>query len=420
MAIQIVSDSAQPWRSYELLRSTAQAVRAFTDALRKWHPYYLGQTSESTIQDTLDKTSYFILFGYLFRLDLALFPDRESRDGRRRYDDKWIVNLGSAWPVEVFVAVKQIVMTEVAVLYRWKLRCAIVGHSSLDENLSDEEIAVWQEMDFPFSHQALMQSLMSKQTPTTVDEWFSEILTNYDAYDSYVVMRSEHMRETELMLGQAFWFLFTFLSDSEVIELERAATQIELALESEACCPGVDRKRESPSETNRPEAEESSAGDRLEIASAGAVASGREAPLSAGSVGSKAFPAGTTVRSPNEHDAGQSPNPDIPTSAGKTPGPTTTPPGTAKPQADPADEDALYKALLKAKKPKQSRLVQHMIGKELAAYHDLAHSVHGSTQTSDDAIGKMARETSDSAAALGYTLRYLTRSSTIVKEIAAE
>jgi hypothetical protein len=91
------------------------------------------------------------------------------------------------------------------------------------------------------------------------------------------------------------------------------------------------------------------------------------------------------------------------------------------PPADPIrDEATLAKALRKAKKPKQARLVEFMIGKDAAEFETLAEAVHGNAETSDDAVEKNARTTSDSAATLGYRVRYEPRSGWVYKEIAAE
>lgn len=84
------------------------------------------------------------------------------------------------------------------------------------------------------------------------------------------------------------------------------------------------------------------------------------------------------------------------------------------------DEAALARALRRATKPKQARLVEFMIGKTAAEFETLAEAVHGHTQISDDAIEKNARTTSDSAAALGSRVRYEPRSGWVYKEIAAE
>jgi hypothetical protein len=120
-----------------------------------------------------------------------------------------------------------------------------------------------------------------------------------------------------------------------------------------------------------------------------------------------------------------------PTPAPSLPTPSLPPPITSAPlvseaqplppRPDPLrDEAALARALRRAKKPKQARLVEFMIGKTAAEFETLAEAVHGHAQTSDDAIEKNARTTSDSAAALGSRVRYEPRSGWVYKEIAAE
>jgi hypothetical protein len=97
-----------------------------------------------------------------------------------------------------------------------------------------------------------------------------------------------------------------------------------------------------------------------------------------------------------------------------TPAPPPPPPDLT------TDESALVTALRKSKKPKQARLVEFMIGKEEAEVQTIAEKVHGHTRTTEDAVEKNARATSDSAASLGYRLKYFFRSGRVFKETAAE
>jgi hypothetical protein len=87
------------------------------------------------------------------------------------------------------------------------------------------------------------------------------------------------------------------------------------------------------------------------------------------------------------------------------------------------DERALVAALRTAKprsKPRQARLVEYMIGKDSAGYEAIAKAVHDQPKTSDDAIESNARATSDSAATLGYRVRYDPRCAHVYKVILAE
>jgi hypothetical protein len=90
------------------------------------------------------------------------------------------------------------------------------------------------------------------------------------------------------------------------------------------------------------------------------------------------------------------------------------------PPPDPTDESALATVLRKAKKRKQARLVEFMIGKDEAEIQTIAEEVHEYSKTSDDAVEKNARATSDSAASLGYRMKYFVRSGRVFKETAAE
>jgi hypothetical protein len=82
------------------------------------------------------------------------------------------------------------------------------------------------------------------------------------------------------------------------------------------------------------------------------------------------------------------------------------PPSRSKPKAATIDYDALANDLASQRKTTQAALVRFMKDKNAAPLQDVAERVHGNAQTSDKAMGKNARETSNSLAALGSRLAF--------------
>jgi hypothetical protein len=86
----------------------------------------------------------------------------------------------------------------------------------------------------------------------------------------------------------------------------------------------------------------------------------------------------------------------------------------------PIDFIALVNALLFQGKPTQAALVRFMADKETATAEEIGERVHGNPQASDKAIGKNARETSDSLAGLEARLSFRFVSGTMFRRIAKE
>jgi hypothetical protein len=86
----------------------------------------------------------------------------------------------------------------------------------------------------------------------------------------------------------------------------------------------------------------------------------------------------------------------------------------------PIDFDALENALLLQGKPTQAALVRFMAGRQTATAEEVANEVHGNSQTSNKAIGKNARETTDSLAGIGSRLSFRFTTSKMFRQIAAE
>jgi hypothetical protein len=86
----------------------------------------------------------------------------------------------------------------------------------------------------------------------------------------------------------------------------------------------------------------------------------------------------------------------------------------------PIDFEALVNALLEREKPTQAALVRFMADRETATAEEIGDNVHGNPEASDKAIGKNARETTDSLAGIGSRLSFRFVSGTMFRKIAAE
>jgi hypothetical protein len=82
--------------------------------------------------------------------------------------------------------------------------------------------------------------------------------------------------------------------------------------------------------------------------------------------------------------------------------------------------EGLADALLEQGKPTQAALVRFMADRKTATAEEVAANVHGNSKASDKAIGKNARETSDSLAEIGSRLSYRFIEGTMFRKIADE
>ena len=77
-------------------------------------------------------------------------------------------------------------------------------------------------------------------------------------------------------------------------------------------------------------------------------------------------------------------------------------------------------ALLERGRPTQAALVRFMADRETATAEEIGDKVHGNSEASDKAIGKNARETSDSLAGIDSRLSFRFVSGTMFRKIADE
>ncbi|MGP0063304.1 MAG: hypothetical protein ACLQGP_06830 [Isosphaeraceae bacterium] len=90
-----------------------------------------------------------------------------------------------------------------------------------------------------------------------------------------------------------------------------------------------------------------------------------------------------------------------------------------EPEGDPTEalERALAAELRRQGKAVQAALVEHLIGRESATGDEIAEKVHGSTLTSEDAIGVNCRRTTRAAESLASPLRYSFRGGRVHKSL---
>ncbi len=100
-------------------------------------------------------------------------------------------------------------------------------------------------------------------------------------------------------------------------------------------------------------------------------------------------------------------------------GPAATPGGGNEAQP-PIDFDALVNTLLEQGKPTQAALVRFMADRENATADEVGDKVHGNPEANDKAIGKNARETTDSLAGIRSRLSFRFVSGTMFRKIADE
>jgi hypothetical protein len=99
---------------------------------------------------------------------------------------------------------------------------------------------------------------------------------------------------------------------------------------------------------------------------------------------------------------------------------TEAPSPAPPPAPPPIDFAALADALLFQGKPNQAALVRFMADKKTATAEEIGAGVHGNSKASDKAIGKNARETTDSLAGLGSRLSFRFVSGTMFRKIHEE